>query len=188
MSTLVCLAECRHGTFHRTRISGTFLRSRGHQRAKCIAGSHRVGHCRIRGSGNPAVRVEEVHTRLPRFRPRVFQAKLEMGRTWSVSHQESGCEGIVADDPTANRAEYDESICTAFCPECGCALLPDAEGPMWCPGCENHVDDREIKSEPRNHKLCRWCGGPIDMEWYRASALEGRPSDQLCRGCFEEDD
>jgi hypothetical protein len=100
----------------------------------------------------------------------------------------------VTDDPTLDPAEYDPSICTAFCPDCGCPLkfcdpLGFPEDCNWfCPGCENFFADKEIKSEPIHHKLCRWCAASIDMEWYRATAFVGCPSDSLCRDCFEEDD
>lgn len=97
-------------------------------------------------------------------------------------------------DPLEDRAEYDESITVAFCPNCGGTLkfcdplgFPDGCN-WWCPGCEEYFAEEEIKSEPITLKLCRWCAGPIDLEWYRASALAGRPSDQLCQECFEEDD
>jgi len=99
----------------------------------------------------------------------------------------------MADDPMDDRAEYDEPVELALCPDCGstlkfCDPVGFPNGPEWfCPGCEDFVEDAEVP-RVKNRKLCRWCGGPIDMEWYRASVLEGRPPNHLCRDCFEEDD
>jgi len=63
----------------------------------------------------------------------------------------------MTDDPTEDRAEYDESVKLddksvnlALCPKCRVPLrFCDPLGfPVgcnwWCPGCEDYFDDREL--------------------------------------------
>ena len=62
----------------------------------------------------------------------------------------------MGDDPLEDRAEYDEPVNLAFCPECGgplkfCDPLGFPIGcDWWCPDCEDFVNDREL---PRVKKL-----------------------------------
>ena len=56
------------------------------------------------------------------------------------------------DDPTADRAEYDETVNVApLCPMCDCCRLEfddyrKADGyKWWCSGCESYIKDADVK-------------------------------------------
>lgn len=69
----------------------------------------------------------------------------------------------MADDPTKDRAEYDESVEVARCPECGGPLMFNEDSSSWfngqeegfrwwCPSCESWSKDDELKKLKLDHR------------------------------------